>query len=103
MPDICDPPLHPNHRSVGHGVLPCGIVLVELQKGLADWQGLSRQRAAGHQALADGSTTLQAQVWHELLALAWRLIAGILAGIPAGYLYNLVLDAISPKGLPLVA
>jgi hypothetical protein len=43
------------------------------------------------------------QAAHQLLEMLFRLLAGFIAGLLAGYASHLALDALTPKGLPVLA
>src|SRR5580693_181213 len=45
LPDIIDPPLHPRHRSVGHGALNAIAVGSWIFKNIADLQNTLRRKA----------------------------------------------------------
>lgn len=103
LPDIVDPPTWPGHRSLGHGVVPSGIGLAAALAKIDEWQGTLRDLAE-QQAVQRGSTeTTTAQIWHGILELLLRLLAGAVVGLPAGYASHLLLDATTTKSLPLVA
>ena len=41
------------------------------------------------------------QAWAEICEFVWILMAGFLNGLAAGYVSHLVLDAMTPRGIPL--
>lgn len=93
LPDIFDPPRNgPNHRSVGHGILPIGGALVLGRDALIELRGRIKEFADDRRA--DGMI---------MLALAAEFLIGTIDGLIAGYVAHLALDATTPRGLPLVA
>lgn len=103
LPDIIDPPLHPNHRSVGHGVVPIGTVGSWAISNLPAWQSYLREKADGHARARLHSHDDATRLWHAACENFFRLLAGMVAGFIAGYGSHLVLDAITPRSLPLCA
>jgi hypothetical protein len=103
MPDIIDPPTSPNHRSIGHGVVPVVAGTAVAVRGLDRAQPKLRQRADRHAAARAQSSNRIAQLLHLLAEWACRIGAGVLAGIIAGYGSHIALDAFTPAGLPVLA
>ena len=101
-PDWIDPPTNPNHRSVGHGVIPVASIAKWYFENLPKWQATCRAAAEQHSQLRQQSQTNLHSAWHGLMEILFRLIAGFLAGLPAGYLSHVGLDAVTPKSLPFV-
>lgn len=99
LPDIIDLPSHPNHRSIGHGVLPCGVALAEAVRRLPDLQAYLREQASVREAVCPGGRDERLSLSSILL----RFLAGASAGFVAGYASHLALDAPSSKSLPLIA
>jgi len=75
--------------AVGGGVLALRATLAELAQHC-------RNNAARVQNI-DG------HFWAGLAELFWRLLAGFLNGLSAGYASHLLLDAMTPRGIPVVA
>jgi hypothetical protein len=101
-PDVFDPPNSPRHRSVGHGVFTSGAALVWCGRWLPRAQAALRQPRSSPRALAGeppagprGSSAPFDPVGHFL--------AGVAAGFVAGYASHLLLDAMTPAGLPAFA
>jgi hypothetical protein len=103
MPDQIDPPVNPRHRSLGHGVIP-SVAVVKLYYGRLDHiQARLRGNADEHTARAKSIENRGARFIHHVLSLIFRLLAGAAAGLLAGYVSHLALDALTPSGLPLFA
>lgn len=101
LPDWIDPPVSPRHRSVGHAVVPVGTAISVLVSKITSVQESMRWRAEELKAAA--STTSSPWEWllHALTSVLARIGAGAVAGLPAGYVLHLVLDASTPAGLPI--
>lgn len=101
IPDFVEPAIHPWHRSTAHSFLAGGGI-VALNAQLAQWQSKLREKALeyrGRRAEATEGIERFIFLMGELLCFA---LAGLIAGILAGYLSHLVLDIITPAGLPIV-
>lgn len=92
LPDKFDPPTSPNHRAIAHGVLTAGGGLTVCAINTAKWQGALRDKAA---------TSNDAN--QPYLAFGYRLAAGFSVGLIAAYGSHLLMDAQTPRGLPLVS
>jgi hypothetical protein len=100
-PDIFEPPIHPNHRSTAHGFLPVLTIGYLGADWLTQWQKKLRDTAQHYSTLSEQATTEFEKIWFALLAMVLRFFCGVLAGMYAGYGSHIVLDAMTPKGLPL--
>ncbi len=103
LPDVLEPAIHPGHRSVAHGAAPAVTLGVPASRHLDSWQVSLRAGADRQGALAMQSQSTLARLWHAFLELLLRLAAGALAGALGGYGSHLVLDAFTPRSLPLIA
>lgn len=101
LPDILEPAKTPNHRSVAHSAVAAGTLSLAR---LAEWQAECRTaaEAAVQRSLAHpfGSAERGRAEWEAML---WRLLAGFLVGLVAGYGSHLMLDAATPRSLPFIA
>ncbi len=102
LPDIFDPPTHPGHRSLGHGLVPAGAALTAVGARLDRAQRQLRQTAERHRAARESATALE-RLWHWLMEILSRFAAGAVAGLAAGYASHLALDAFTPRSLPIFA
>ncbi len=97
VPDTLDPPTSPRHRGRAHSFVVAGMLVQFCAEDLPKWQHYCRERA---DQFAMRRRQCPAGSFDELtLALAeafWRTLAGFLAGLPAGYLTHLGLDACTP-------
>ncbi|HLJ87775.1 MAG TPA: metal-dependent hydrolase [Candidatus Angelobacter sp.] len=112
LPDVLEPAVSPWHRDVGHSVTVGGGVLV-LRATLAQWAQQCRDKAQNCSAIlmiavpgtnifVPASVTPFNQLVSSLAELFWKLLAGFLNGLSAGYASHLLLDAMTPRGIPLL-
>ena len=99
-PDLLEPPDSPNHRSMAHSVAAgCAVTFV----GISDWQAWCRKRARRYEEKAQaGAARDRPSLGAEMMAVLWRLLSGFLVGAAAGYASHLLLDAGTPRSLPLI-
>lgn len=102
LPDIFDPPLHPRHRSVAHAVIPLIVATRYCANNLGTWQDIFRKLAEREAQLRVQARNTTDEVTHGLLETGYRLIAGMIAGLMAGYASHIALDAVTPSSLPLM-
>jgi hypothetical protein len=71
---------------------------------LDDWSRYCRQRAEHYRELQfqQGLEPIR-RALYWLVEMLWRLGAGCLNGLQAGYASHLALDMFTPRSLPLVA
>lgn len=99
LPDIVEPADTPDHRGFAHSVLVgLGVASVKLD----EWSAACRAKAEQFAVLRQSETDPIKWLLLWLLEVVCRLVAGFLLGIQAGYGSHLVLDALTPKSLPLV-
>ena len=103
LPDFIDPPTSPRHRSIGHGMVPCGAAGHAAMSSFAGLQTKLRAEAARRAELQRTTTSTAEQLWHLLLELLCRLGAGAIPGFVAGYGSHVALDFCTPASLPLIA
>lgn len=102
LPDWVDPPLHPGHRSLGHGLAPVATGVAFWHRSLDDWQNHLRQIADQHAYCRATSTDFASSAWHAFAEWVLRLLSGFLARVGAGYITHVALDFATPRCLPLV-
>lgn len=100
MPDWLEPATSPNHRGLAHSLSGLGLLTA------ANWgemQAACRMNAArcDTEALRHSADSQMCRKFRNE-ALLWRLVAGVLIGFAAGYASHLLLDAGTPKGIPVV-
>lgn len=103
LPDVFDPPTHPGHRSLAHGMAPIAAVGTAAVRRLDGAQARLRAEADRCAALRVSATTPLQRLWQQLIEILCRLGAGALAGLLGGYGSHLALDARTNAGLPLLA
>lgn len=102
LPDWIDPPVHPGHRSLAHGLAPVATGAAFWYRNLDDWQNHLRQTTDQHAYCRAMSTDFASTAWHAFAEWVLRLLSGFLAGIGAGYITHVALDFATPRCLPLV-
>ncbi len=93
-PDVIDRPTSPNHRSIGHGILP-NFVLVKSQRNnfFVCLNALQKQVDDFKK-----NNTLQ----YIILAFVSKFIWGFIIGIVFGYGTHLLTDFSTDRGLPII-
>ena len=101
LPDRIDAPSNPWHRAEAHSVAISGVAgrLVSIQ--LPGWQASLRAQADYYAVMRAQSASPLQQFFFWLAECACRFLAGAIAGVLAGYASHLVLDALTPRSLPL--
>jgi len=102
LPDWFDPPRHPGHRSLAHGLAPVATGAAFWYRSLDNWQDHPRQIADQHAYCRATSTDFASTEWHAFAEWVLRLLSGFLAGMGAGYITHVALDLATPRCLPLV-
>jgi membrane-bound metal-dependent hydrolase YbcI (DUF457 family) len=100
LPDVLEPATSPQHRDVAHSLLALiGVASLTTEAG----RRYCRARAAEcAQRQLDPMLDRGSRLSLALAEAVWKLLAGALAGLQAGYVSHLVLDGHTPHGLPLV-
>jgi len=103
LPDWVEPALHPGHRSVAHAVIPAGGTLSWMGSKLLSTQMLLREHANRCRSRRKtANDDIESFLWW-LAEVALRFMAGAVAGLVVGYTTHLVLDSVTPRGLPILA
>jgi len=103
LPDIIEPALWPGHRQFAHSVAAGSSVAYSLYKLLEEWERGCRSKAEyyGDKRNKEFVQWLQ-KFLYTVLEISFRLAAGGLSGLGAGYISHLALDGRTPKGLPVL-
>ena len=100
VPDVLEPATHPNHRGFAHSAVAGGALVFA---PVAEFEASCQAKAAAWDEAAGANPQGSAERSRaELRAWLWRLLAGAAVGIVAGYASHLVLDACTPRSLPLI-
>lgn len=102
LPDLLEPAVTPNHRKVAHAVMPNAAIAEILIKNVPLWQEILRKHAAQAALRRKQAPSDTERAFNLISELFFLLAAGAVVGLPAGYASHLVLDARTPKGLPLI-
>ena len=101
-PDLADPPTTPNHRGLGHSVVPAVAVGKIVFDRVDDWQAWLRREAERMRQLQ----VLTPDPLLRLLYAAWEIVLRLLAGAVVGFLAawgtHLGLDFGTVRSLPLL-
>lgn len=113
LPDKLEPAVSSWHRGPFHSAAVGGAVISVSEK-LAEWAKICRDKA-NTQRIVPQVENLQTGEWlplprppvdeffAQLAELFWRLLAGFLNGLAAGYVSHLALDAVvGSRGIPLL-
>lgn len=111
LPDIIDPPSHPQHRAAGHDVAAHAVSWWLTLPGVEEWVDVFRgfaEVALARRAAAELDLDRGGGLWNFLRALGWRalealcaFLAGVPRGVLAGAASHVALDACSPAGVPV--
>ena len=112
LPDVLEPAICSWHRGVFHSATADSAVLYA-HTILAQWAQMCRQN--GDQcSMVPQIQDVRTGAWFPLTqpplqqicailgGLLWRVLAGFLNGLAAGYVSHLALDATTPRGIPLL-
>lgn len=91
LPDLLEPATNPDHRAIFHSLTVGGGGNALAFSKLPQLQADLRERARQCTAAGDD--------WG---ALGLNILAGLIAGLAAGYVSHLVLDSTTPKSLPIL-
>lgn len=105
LPDIIDPPTSGNHRGVGHSLAQGAVGIRVAQQKIPEIQQRLRARAeefAARHRRAELGFNDPLPTWQLAAAeLFFRIQAGALVGLAVGIGSHLLLDAGTPRSLPL--
>ncbi|MHB8837782.1 MAG: metal-dependent hydrolase [Gemmatimonadaceae bacterium] len=100
LPDILDPTTDSNHRRLAHSFAAGGTLLVRQVWKLREACEFHANEAAQRARTSPSGSRIRAS--HEGDEMFWRFAAGAWTGLLSGYASHLVLDAATPRGLPLL-
>ena len=101
IPDMLEPAVTPNHRGLAHSMV-AGYAVTAVK--LDNWSSYCRERAEHFRQLQLHPTVEPIRrLLYWFAEMFWRLAAGCLNGLQAGYASHLALDLLTPRSLPLVA
>jgi hypothetical protein len=102
LPDRIDVATHPGHRAEAHSMAITGTVGWIVRENLPEWQAALRSQADRFAAMRvqTESPLLQALFW--IAEYFCRFVAGLAAGVLAGYASHLTLDFFTPASLPVI-
>lgn len=98
-PDVVEPALTPNHRAFAHSLVAAGLLAAVARENHVGW---CYERAAECRGRASLALTEAERGRARSEEVLWHFVAGLIIGFLAGYASHLVLDADTPRGLPLL-
>jgi len=103
LPDHLEPADCWNHRKFCHSWAAFFAGASFSRAVVVGWERYCREQAvsAANKRLANASLSGGMSFFLLMLETAWRIAAGILAGLIAGYASHLILDATTPSSLPV--
>jgi hypothetical protein len=118
LPDKFEPALSSWHRSFAHSGTTAAALTTAARTKLLDWQKFCRAKAdechsrinqpkmVPNPLQPNVSVTVPndpvTQFFLGLEELMWHFLAGLANGLAAGYVSHIVLDALSPRSVPLL-
>lgn len=111
LPDVLEPAISSWHRDVAHSCAAGGGI-VALRNALAAIEVACRENAEKCRAIPMAplggifvpvAVDPISQFLSTLFEFLWRLAAGFVNGVAAGYISHLALDAATPRSIPLLA
>lgn len=112
LPDILEPAISSWHRGTAHSYVSGATLTTCVYRTLSDWETACRRQAQNYRAIrmirtpGGAFVAAPADPLHQLFSTAaelfWRLLAGFLSGLVAGYVSHLALDAATPRSIPLI-
>lgn len=103
LPDWIEPAIHSHHRSTFHSVAAGTALYKKATSTAGSWEAMCRANVAHFEArLREPTIAGNDRLACALLAFLWRLAVGFVAGGAAGYISHLILDATTPRSLPLI-
>lgn len=101
-PDILEPGTSSWHRQFAHSITAGGVITAAAHAQLSLAQRWLRDKAAEcDQRVAARREGESAILW-QLCAVVLRFMAGMIAGVIAGYLSHVALDAFTPRSVPVI-
>jgi hypothetical protein len=89
IPDIVDPATSPNHRAIGHAVVPAVAAMSWYLENVGDWQDAFRNRSRQFMDEANRSDKFLETVVNMVIAIFFGLAAGATVGFAAGHVSHL--------------
>jgi len=100
LPDLIEPPTSSWHRSTAHSLVATAAVATG---GVAKGNRLAeRLRVAARDARIRGDENPDARAVHTMRRLLNSFGAGVATGMPAGYVSHTLLDAATPRSIPII-
>jgi len=102
LPDRIDTPDSPHHRAEAHSMAITGTAGWILKENLPEWQSQLRAQADRLAMMRAQTTSALHQFFFWLAEYFCRFLAGLIAGVLAGYASHLTFDFFTPISLPVL-
>jgi hypothetical protein len=102
-PDLIEPAVHSWHHTIAHSYMTAAVGTVTVRRSISSWQARCRTEANRRDQLRKATSDPWLRFWRGLVAFFWRMLSGFAVGAATGYLSHLALDAVTPRGIPLLA
>jgi len=103
LPDIIEPASWPGHRQFAHSAIFGSGILSGLYTLLEEWEEYFRSQAQYYcDKKSKGDICWLQKLLYAIFEILYRILAGCMSGLGAGYISHLYADGCMPKGLPLV-
>ncbi len=102
-PDVLEPAVHSWHRSGCHSVTAGASVVLGAKRAVGAWEKKCRKMADDFETKrqAPGANDFH-KALYLIIEVLLRMAAGVLSGAATGYVSHLALDAVTPRGIPLI-
>src|ERR1700723_1859983 len=102
LPDRITVATHAGHRAEAHSMALTGTVGWIVKENLPEWQAVLRSQADRFAAMRMQTESPLLQVLFWIAEYFCRFVAGLAAGVLAGYASHLTLDFCTPASLPVI-
>lgn len=103
IPDVLEPAIHSHHRDVCHSLTFAATALMTGAKLASDAQARLRMKADELRARREECDEGFERFVLGLSEIVCRVAAGFVGALVPGYVSHLVLDAGTPRGIPLLS
>lgn len=103
IPDVLEPAIHSHHRDVAHSLTFAATAAPAAMKLARRIQERLRAKADEFRARREASSDGYERFVMGLAEIACRVAVGFVGGLVPGYLSHLVLDAATPRGIPILS
>jgi hypothetical protein len=102
VPDWIEPATHSWHRGTAHSFTVAGGITAGSSQGIVSMEASCQERIATARLRLQYAATPGEQLLHTLEILFWLALVALLKGLAGGYVSHLALDALTPRGIPII-